>query len=105
MMAVVEVHVSVFAPEGGQAICQALIRERVPTVPPVVDALREVDWHLVKEDIGRIGEEVVDRVLTQIDDYQVFLDARGRMPAGDDSDPDKSIDDDDDHNGNGNGNS
>lgn len=80
-MAVVEVHISVYAPEDGQAICQTFIRERVPTVPPVVDALREVDWHLVRERVEALSEEVANRVMSQVDDYQVYLSARGSLPS------------------------
>lgn len=82
-MAVVEVHVSVYAPEGGQAVCQSLMRERVPTVPAVVDALREVDWHLVKENVARLCEETSERVVGQIDDYEEYLKARSSFPGDD----------------------
>lgn len=86
-MAVVDVHISVYAPEGNQAIAQAQIRERVPTVPPVVDALREVDWQLVKEQVEGLAEEASTKVLSQIDDYQTYLSARGKLPPEGAPDP------------------
>lgn len=82
-MAVVEVHVSVYAPEGDQAICQSKIRDRVPTVPPVIDALREVDWALVKENVEGLCDEVKLRVMGQVDDYQAYIEARSSLPSDD----------------------
>lgn len=79
-MAVVDVHISVFAPEGDQAVAQAQMRVRVPTVPPVVDALREVEWQLVKETLAAINEETMKLVLAQVSDYQEYLEARSALP-------------------------
>lgn len=80
-MAVVDVHVSVYAPEGDQAVAQARVRVRVPTVPPVVDALREIEWQLVKETLGAVNEQAMELVISQLGDYEDYLAARSASPA------------------------
>lgn len=92
-MAVLEVHVSVFAPERETAIAQALIRERVPIVPDRTDSIREIDWVHLRDVLRALAEDTTGRVEAQLAQLEEWHEAKGTVPG-----------DDDDGNGNGNGN-
>lgn len=72
---------SVYVPEEETAVIQCLIRERVPSVPAVLDALRETDWQMVRETHAAIAEDCANRVIEQMGTLESYLDAKGAVPS------------------------
>lgn len=83
-MAVVEVHISVYAPEKSTAVAQALIRERVPSVPEMLDSLREIDWQQVRDVMQALTDDCAKRVLAQMGSLEEFLEIKGAVPGDSD---------------------
>lgn len=71
---------SVYAPESENAVVQCLIRERVPSVPALLDALREIDWQQVRETTQAVTEDCTKRVFDQMATLESYLEMKGTAP-------------------------